>query len=270
MVTADDPPPLVSAMVNLELDPVGRLVYFQAIPAEEEEHPEPAHAVDWNLLFTAAGLDATQLRSVEPAWNSLAEADTRAAWTGTWPGGILPLRVEAASRRGKPVFFRLIGPWTRPQRMQPSQLTEGQKASQALRVVLFALVFVAGVLLARRNYRKGRGDRQAALRLAVAIFLVEMAIWLCLAHLVPSVDTFGLLALAASTGLFVSGVTAMLYLALEPYVRRHWPETIISWSRAIAGRLRDPLVGRDVLWGLLMGLAWTWPTSSAWCSGIPG
>ena len=24
----------------------------------------------------------------------------------------------------------------------------------------------------------------------------------------------------------------------------------------MAGRLRDPLVGRDVLWGLLMGLAW--------------
>ena len=256
LVTADDPPPVVSTMVNLELDPKGRLVYFQAIPAEEEEHPEPARAADWNLLFTAAGLDAAQLRPVEPAWNSLAAADTRAAWTGTWPGGTLPLRVEAAAWRGKPVFFRLIGPWTRPERMQPSNQTAGQKAGETLRLILFALTFVAGVLLARRNYRQGKGDRQGALRLAGTVFLVELALWLCLAHLVPSFDTFGLFALAVSTALFVSGVTAMLYLALEPYVRRHWPQTIISWSRVMAGRLRDPLVGRDVLWGLLMGLAW--------------
>lgn len=256
LVTADDPPPIVSAMINLEMDPEGRLAYFQAIPAEEEEHPGAAHAVNWNLLFTASGLDATQLHPAEPAWNSLAAADTRAAWTGTWPGGTLPLRVEAAAWRGKPVFFRLLGPWTRPERMQTSSLTGGQKASEAVRVVLFALVFVVGGLLARRNYRQGRGDRQGAFRLARAVFLVQVALWLCLGHFVATLGTLGLLVLALSTGLFVSGVTAMLYLALEPYVRRLWPETIISWSRVMAGRLRDPLVGRDLLWGLLMGLAW--------------
>jgi fructuronate reductase len=35
----------------------------------------------------------------------------------------------------------------------------------------------------------------------------------------------------------------MLYVALEPFVRRMWPDALISWSRAIMGRLRDPLVG---------------------------
>jgi hypothetical protein len=48
----------------------------------------------------------------------------------------------------------------------------------------------------------------------------------------------------------------MLYLALEPYVRRHWPQTIISWTRLMAGRLRDPLVGRDLISGVLLGMAW--------------
>ena len=45
------------------------------------------------------------------------------------------------------------------------------------------------------------------------------------------------------------------YLALEPAVRRRWPEMLISWSRLLAGRFSDPLVGRDVLLGGLAGLA---------------
>jgi serine/threonine-protein kinase len=47
----------------------------------------------------------------------------------------------------------------------------------------------------------------------------------------------------------------VLYLALEPYVRKRWPETIISWTRVLAGRFRDPLVGRDILLGCLLGVA---------------
>lgn len=45
----------------------------------------------------------------------------------------------------------------------------------------------------------------------------------------------------------------LYYLAIEPYVRRLWPESIVSWSRLLAGRFDDPLVGRDVLIGLSCG-----------------
>jgi serine/threonine-protein kinase len=44
----------------------------------------------------------------------------------------------------------------------------------------------------------------------------------------------------------------VLYIALEPYVRRRWPATLVSWSRLLAGGFRDPLVGRDVLAGCLL------------------
>jgi eukaryotic-like serine/threonine-protein kinase len=60
-----------------------------------------------------------------------------------------------------------------------------------------------------------------------------------------------------SMGLFLSTGIWLLYMALEPYVRRRWPQAIISWSRLMAGRLRDPLVGRDVLWGVILGVVWT-------------
>ena len=46
----------------------------------------------------------------------------------------------------------------------------------------------------------------------------------------------------------------VLYLALEPYVRRYWPQAIISWTRVLGGRWRDPLVGRDVLYGVILGV----------------
>src|SRR5262249_32277435 len=39
------------------------------------------------------------------------------------------------------------------------------------------------------------------------------------------------------------------------YVRRTWPEILISWSRLVAGGWKDPLVGRDVLIGTLFGAA---------------
>ena len=45
----------------------------------------------------------------------------------------------------------------------------------------------------------------------------------------------------------------MFYLALEPFLRRIWPEMIVSWVRLLDGRFRNPLVGRDILMGLLAG-----------------
>ncbi len=52
--------------------------------------------------------------------------------------------------------------------------------------------------------------------------------------------------------LFVASLLWLFYLALEPYVRRFWPQALISWARLLGGSLRDPLVGRDVL----VGIAW--------------
>src|SRR4029079_8452306 len=54
--------------------------------------------------------------------------------------------------------------------------------------------------------------------------------------------------------LFVPAFVWLLYVALEPHVRRIWPETMIGWSRLLAGSVRDPLVGRDVLVGVLVAI----------------
>ena len=53
---------------------------------------------------------------------------------------------------------------------------------------------------------------------------------------------------------FAAAATWVTYIALETYVRRFWPQTMITWSRLLMCRFRDPLVGRDVLIGGLLGL----------------
>ncbi|HEV2423327.1 MAG TPA: protein kinase [Terriglobia bacterium] len=252
-----DPPATQSGMVNIIVDAQGRLTYLQAIPKEVEPNPPPAVPLDWKPLFAAAGLDMAQFRAAEPQWLSLAAFDARAAWTGTWPGSGRPLRIEAAAWRGRPVYFNEISAWTQPDRTQISSTDSGQHASQIITVLIAILTLAGGSWMARRNYRNGKVDLRGAWRLASAVFVVEIAIWIASDHFIPTLATFGRFVLAVSTALFVSGAIWMLYLALEPFVRRHWPQAIISWSRLLAGGGRDPMVGRDVLWGVLLGVLWS-------------
>src|SRR6202041_722263 len=89
------------------------------------------------------------------------------------------------------------------------------------------------------------------------VFLLEIALFLCRGPFATVGDAIGLLFLQISTALFVAGTTWMLYLAVEPWVRRHWPKTIISWSRLLSAGARDPLGGRNALGAWLQ----QWPLS---------
>jgi Protein kinase domain len=252
-----DPPTTFSGMLSLRMDPAGRLLFFQAIPPEKVDGTlTPAPALDWRALFTAAGLDLTEFHPATPVWNSLAAADTRAAWDGKWPGTSRQVHVEAAAWQGKPVFFQLAGAWTIPSRMPPPEQGKSERAGQIFGTAFLLALLGGGIWLAYRNYARGRGDRKGAWRLAGAVFLLELLVFLLWAHLSLAVSSLGLFALAVSTALLLGTVFWTLYLALEPYVRSKWPQTIVSWTRLLSGNVRDPLVGRDVLFGVVLGMAW--------------
>jgi serine/threonine-protein kinase len=259
----NDPPTVTSGMINVELDPQGRLTYFQAIPPQKlRTNPDAAKSktaalFDWNILFSAAGLDPSKFQPAEPAWNSLAASDARAAWTGVWPGTTRPLRIEAAAFLGKPVFFQLLGDWTKAGRMLSTEKkTFGEQAQGIVFLLVLVLGLGGGAFLARRNYLRGRGDREGALRLAIVMFLLEIGLFVCRSHFVTFVDVIGLTVIAISTALFLSGAMWTFYMAIEPWVRRQWPKSIISWSRLLAGNWRDPVVGRDILLGVALGVVW--------------
>ncbi len=255
VVTSDDPPPVFSGMIHVDVDYQGRLMYLEAIPPEMEEQPQQSGPADWKLLFTAAGLDPAQFQSAQPVWISLAASDERKAWTGTWPGTSRPLRVEAAAWHGKPVYFALIGPWTKPPRMVSSESSGASKVADLINVLIALAIMLVAALLAWRAYAQGKGDCQGATRIAAVVFVVHIALWLCRGHFGANISAFGQFVVALCTSLFWAGMIWLLYMALEPYVRRHWPQAIISWSRLMTGRLRDPAASKsDILrcntWGL--------------------
>jgi hypothetical protein len=255
-VTWGDPPALVSGMAAVKYDLAGWLVALSVVPPQvEAAATAPMPAPDWSALLEAAGLNLSQLRTVEPTWTPPFHTDTRAAWEGTWPRRPdIPIRVEAAGYRGRPVWFQIVSPWTRPERDEPFELSKGQKAGQAAVILLMLGLVATGAALAKRNIRLGRGDRRGAFRLALALFGMGGAGFLIGAHHVADV-TMEITLLAGGAGLvmLLAGLTWLLYLALEPYVRRLRPWTLISWARLLGGGWRDAVVGRDSLIGMVWG-----------------
>jgi serine/threonine-protein kinase len=111
-----------------------------------------------------------------------------------------------------------------------------------------------GLMLARRNLRQGRGDRPGAFRIAVLVFGGLMLAWVFGADHRPTTAEVGLGIQQTAWALFYAGVTWLVYIALEPYARKIWPEIMVSWNRLIRGRWRDPMVGRDILVGIAAGM----------------
>ena len=109
---------------------------------------------------------------------------------------------------------------------------------------LFTLFSLLGaVYFARRNLRMGRGDRRGATRQALFFFSLLGIEFIFRDH-------FG----SIYTLLVTPVVFWLMYIALEPFVRRRWPGMLIGWSRLLAGNFRDPLVGRNLLVGCAGGI----------------
>jgi serine/threonine-protein kinase len=255
-VSRDDPPLSLSDMTLVELDTEGRLLSLAIVPPQvDDAAPAPAE-VDWTPLYAAAGLDPQRFKSVLPTWSPLFDVDARAAWEGSHAERPdVTLRLEAAGFRGRPVWFGIVGPWSRPARMRAAQVSPGEKAAQAASTVILCGIIFGALLVARRSLRLGRGDRRGAGRLAAAIGGASLLSWAASADHVWTSYEWGLLVMAVSWALFTAAVVWVLYIAAEPYVRRRWPQMLISWTRLLGGRPADPLVGRDLLIGALGGAA---------------
>ncbi|PYQ97254.1 MAG: hypothetical protein DMF96_15375 [Acidobacteria bacterium] len=253
--TQEDPPFVVSDMRLVRLDAHGRLVEFHSIPPQVEDPAATGAAPDWAQLFEAAALTPAAFHDVEPLWTPHGLADARRAWEGPLPDvPNVTVRIEAAAYRGRPIFFTVLPPWTRPGRMvQAPRSAIGRMLTAFSVVIAFAILAVAA-LLARRHLRTGRGDSQGAFRTAAVTFVTLAAGFLLGTRLFsdPGV-AYERLGVLMSVALYVAANIWIFYIALEPYVRRFWPQLLIGWTRLLSGRVRDPLVGRDVLAGVAAG-----------------
>ncbi len=94
------------------------------------------------------------------------------------------------------------------------------------------------------------------MRVAVVLAACSFLAWLLSPDHVLGRPELRRLEQAVADSLLGGALAWVFYMALEPFVRRHWPSTIISWSRLLAGRALDPLVGRDILVGIMFGLGY--------------
>jgi serine/threonine-protein kinase len=249
-----DPPMDVAGMTRVTLDPTGRLINLVVVPAPIEAAVGGPSSPDWPSLLAAGGYDRTAWRPVAPRHTPPFYADARTAWEGTWPGrSDLPVRLEAAALAGRPIYFEAIFDWSTPERTAAAMLNAAERVSVVLFVAAAAVLLVTAAVLASRNLRAGRGDRRGAARLSMFIFASMIIAWFFGETHVASLGEARLLVMALSFGLFVAGCCWVGYLAIEPFVRRQWPQVLVSWARLLGGRVRDPLVGRDVLLGCAAG-----------------
>jgi hypothetical protein len=251
-----EPPPIYPGMATVDLDPKGRLIEFLAVPPEVDKGEQTPAPFDWAILFAAAGLNQPEFTEVKSEWVPPVNSDSRVAWEGKLPNQTqLPIRLEAASFAGKPVFFKIVGPWNSYDLFaQPQSESLPTKIIQLSFIAGIVAFFAVGILLGRRNLKNGSADRKGGARLAVYMFLALMAAWVFRAHHYGFGNELGLLEVGIQFALFPAIFIWLFYLALEPYVRRWWPHRMVSWSRLLSGDFRDPLIGRDVLVGAAFGV----------------
>ncbi len=274
-----DPSSGTPGMMKVRLDTLGRLIGLEiepqpaspaipapaksagAAPATAVALTKPGPPVNWAPLFSAAGIDLTRedFRPTPPQGALPVDSDERAAWIGSFSEYTSVqkenVRIEAAAFHGKPVFFAEVGNWSEERLTEDqAQVKSAGQWNLLVQTVVIGALLLSGCVLAWRNYRSGRGDRIGAARMAFAFFLLGAVAWLFRAHHVGN-PTFEFILFERGMGavLYLVALMWIFYIALEPSVRRIWPETVISWSRLLAGKWFDPLVGRDVLAGAAVG-----------------
>jgi hypothetical protein len=257
-VTRANPPLATAGMTLIAVDATGRLAELVAVPNPVQ--PQTATAsIDWTRLFEAAGLPFDKFTEVAPGIVPPVFADERKAWQGKLPEREqYSVRVEAAAQAGKPVYFVIAGPWSQSARLVSPPPSAFTRIIGQLAAIIMPGLMVLGAVLARINLKAGRGDRQGAIRTASVIFGLSLAAWALSATHLPALEveiprTFA----AVGRALFDAGLLWVTYLGLEPYVRRHSPDSLLGWTRLVAGHWRDSRVAVDILAGVSAGLAMT-------------
>ncbi|MFN0103028.1 MAG: serine/threonine-protein kinase [Bryobacteraceae bacterium] len=250
--TESDPPMATAGMIRLYLDPEGRLRYFLALPTMSG--PSRPGPYDWSQLFRLADLDSTMFTPTEPERLPLVSFDQRAAWKGTISQQIPhAFRVEAAAFRGLPVFLAVYIDWGKS--AETSAKKTGPDWSGRLGFLFQLSGYVFAGWLAWRNWKAGRSDRHGAWLLGLLVAVFAFIACLLEAHYNTIQNINRALTNWMAFSIFSGVLFGTMYMALEPHVRRRWPEMLVAWARLFSGRFTDPLVGRHILFGIAGGMA---------------
>lgn len=251
----NDPALATEGMLRMLLSPNAKLESFTAVPRRAIPASAPSQEPDWAQLLDFAGLRESSLQIKEPEFVPPFYCDQKRSWVGLHPAlPELPITVNAAALFGRVVFFDIRYGWEDETADVKPIAATAEELMTIVNIVLLVIAIGGAAVLAWRNVSLGRSDRAGGWRVAVVIAAATLMSWLASADHFPSgALEMQLLVTSGGIALLRGGLAWMLYMALEPAVRRRSPETLIGWKRLLNGRFRDPTVGRDLLIGVAVG-----------------
>lgn len=135
----------------------------------------------------------------------------------------------------------------------PTRPTSTSTIMNVAFAVLTGGLGIAFTVLAVRNIRSGRGDVRGATRAALVLAGLGIMHVFFYADRQPSPQDVFFDGSGYAAAVWTALQFWLCYVAMEPAARRLWPHAMITWTRLVAGRARDPAVGRDALRGVLLG-----------------
>ncbi len=255
------PFPINPGETVVRVDGIGRLDYFLSIPARampETPAAAPPPEPDWARVFTLAGYDLARMSEAPPERRPTVNADVVRGWS--CPDPFAPdqtIRFTAGAADGRLVYWLITYPFDPapatlgPREAAPQSFWIRIAAPAAATALLF--IFSASLLLCIRNLRHGSGDRATATAAASFLLLITTASLLIEADRFPRFDSIFFQGVGFAPALWLAVMFWVFYIALEPSARRTLPHALIGWTRVFRARLGDPLVGREVLSGVVFG-----------------
>jgi len=255
------PFPAVVGETLVQVDHLGRLEYFVAVPERTTPRTDTvAVEPDWSRVFQLSGYDLAAMSPDSPERRPIVYSDTIRAWTGSDPAHPdIAVRFVGAAADGKVVYWRVTYPWdalepaATPAPGAPVAHSRARELSNVAAALGLVTVTGAGVWLCVRNLRLGRGDRATATGAALFLFAATTCSLVLGADRFPTFGEVFFKGRGVSSGLWLGAMFWVFYIALEPHARRRMPHMLIGWNRIFRGHFNDPLVARDVLTGTALG-----------------
>lgn len=242
-------------MRGVRLDNAGLLRWFQANPKIQKNAAYQPTEMDWSRWFSKEmiGFSIEDLQPTEPQVVPPVVYDQVQAWQGKWPTTGFQLNAVAAAFEGRPVYFEILAnPKQRATEPQiPSELRTGAAIEVLFRMAIMPCI---AIILVVRNIYLRRWDRRGAWRLASFVIVAQFLACLPRAHHSWSDWEIAVLLNCWASALSKASITWLNYVALEPTVRRYWPDLLVSWTRLLGGRITDGRVGQDLLLGSTIGV----------------
>ena len=249
--------PLQQGMVTVRLDGRGSLLeYSVSTDQNDSVRGNVSSAGMGGAVSTGRLVDVSSSKPIRPVRAPPMYADSLLAWEGAYPENpTMPIRVEGASLGNRVVFFKVTPRWDQDWTDAEQGPSRVPRRMSIVKSTLYLLAIIAGGFLAWHNIRLGRGDQPGACKLLVFVMFLGLLDWLLgERHVAVFAEEIALFYLWLARATLTAAIAWVSYFAVEPYVRRRWPQMMITWSRLLRGKIRDPLVGRDILLGGMCGI----------------